>query len=252
MSGSVEPREGRSGRIYEWDGEQYYSVTTVLNVLNKPALTKWAANSVANYVANNFPIVAELVGKGQSAAAIDLMKGSPWRQREKAADLGSLVHLTIEHLVTGEDVAGIEVDETVIPYLESFVSWVDHFKPEFLISEGTIFNREYNYAGTLDIIAKIDGLTWLIDVKSGKGVYPEAAMQVAAYSRGEFIGHHDGTEEMLPVIDKGAVLHVQKDRCHFLPVSIGKEVFDSFLYARELFRWQDDIQHRVILPEVRR
>lgn len=248
------PKDSRSGRVYEWDGQQYFSVTTILNVLNKPALPSWAAKSVAEYVVQNFSIVSDLVGQGQRAAAIDLMKGSPWRQRDQAADLGTAVHQAVEQLQSQKyvDPALSALDPDVIPFIDSFQAWYEHFKPEIIVSEGTVFNRKYDYAGTLDLIARIDGLTWLIDVKSGKGVYPEYAMQIAAYARGEFIGHHDGQEEVMPIIDKGAVLHLTKSGYHFLPVSITKEVFDSFLYARELFRWQDEIQHRAILPEVRR
>lgn len=245
----LQPTQGRSGRTYEWDGESYYSVTTILNVLNKPALPNWAAKSVAEFVTKNYPVVSNLIGNGQNAEAIDLMKGAPWRQRDKAANLGTMVHQVIDSLSHGTP---LFVEDDVVPYLASFNDWLDHFKPEILVSEGTIFNRQYDYAGTLDIIARIDGLNWLIDIKSGKGVYPEHALQIAAYAQGEFIGHKDGQEEPLPIIDKGAVLHLQKDGYHFIPVNIGKEVYDSFLYARELFRWTDDIAARAILPEIRR
>lgn len=249
MSPGLTPNQGRSGRTYDWNGETYYSVTTILNVLNKPALPGWAAKSAAEFVVNNYAVVSNLIGEGQKAAAVDLIKGAPWRQRDKAADLGTSVHHAVE-AIQGRDHEGWSED--VAPFMVSFLAWHDHFKPEILVSEGTIFNRAYDYAGTLDIIARIDGLNWLIDAKSGKGVYPEHALQIAAYAQGEFIGHQDGTEEVMPIIDKGAVLHLRPDGYHFVPVNIGKEVFDSFLFARELFRWTDDISQRAILPEVRK
>lgn len=243
------PTQGRSGRIYEWDGEQYYSVTTILNVINKPALVTWAAKMAAQFAVENIGTINDLIGRGQGSAAADMIKGAPWRKRDKAADVGTLIHKVIECQISGETMK-VPVEATA--QLQHFLTWMDRFKPQILVSEGTIFNREYNYAGTLDIIARIDGLNWLIDIKSGSGVYPEHALQVAAYSRGEFIGHFDGLEEPLPIIDKGAVLHIRPEGYHFIPVNIGKEVFDSFLYTRELFRWQDDLAHRAILPEVRR
>lgn len=243
------PNDTKSGRTYTWDNEVYASVTTILGVLNKPALPGWAARSVAEYVTKNFDTISALVNTGQKKAAIDLMKGAPWRQRDTAADLGTAVHKAVESVQSGIIHPTLE-DER--PFIESFADWMLRFKPEIVVSEGTIFNRAYNYAGTLDLIAKIDGLNWLIDVKSGKGIYPEAAMQVCAYAHGEFIGHEDGTEEMLPIIDKGAILHLRRDGFSFVPASINKEVFDSFLYCRELFRWQEDIAHRVLMPEVRR
>ncbi len=248
MSG-LTPNDSGSGRTYTWDNEVFVSVTTVLSCLNKPALPRWAAKSAAEFVVKEFPVVADLVGRNQKAAAIDLIKSAPWRQRDKAADVGTTVHKAVEALVAGHEPL---VSEEEVPFLVQFAKFVEAFKPEILVSEGTIFNRQYNYAGTLDLICRIDGLNWLIDTKSGKGVYPEYAMQVAAYARGEFIGHQDGMEEPLPIIDKGAVLHLRPDGYHFIPVAIGKEVFDSFLYCREMFRFQDDIAHRCLMPEVRR
>ncbi len=56
----------------------------------------------------------------------------------------------------------------------------------------------------------------------------------------------------MPIIDKGAILHLQRDGYHFVPCAIGKEVFDSFLFCRELFRWQEGIAERALLPEMRR
>ena len=243
------PQQGRSGRTYSWDDETFASVTTILGVLNKPALPGWAAESVAEFVAHNIGTVNDLIGRGQQSAAIDMMKGAPWRQRDKAADLGTTIHNVIECLSANKN---MDIPVDAMASVEHFLTWQAVFKPQILVSEGTVFNREYNYAGTLDLICKIDGLTWLVDLKTGKGVYPEYAMQVAAYARGEFIGHNDGTEETLPIIDKGAVLHLRPGGYHFVPVNIGKEVFDSFLYCRELFRWSDNIADRALLPEVRK
>jgi len=247
----LQPAQGRSGRTYQWDNRNYFSVTTILGCLNKPALPGWAARSVAEYVIKNFATVAELADRDPKAA-VDLMKGAPWRQREAAADLGTAVHHAVEQLQAGlpGDYPGVE-DPSVIPYIASFEDWYDHYKPQVLVSEGTVFNREYDYAGTLDLIARIDGHNWLIDVKSGKGVYPEYALQVAAYARGEFIGHADGSEEPLPIIDRGAILHLKRDGYAFIPVNIGKEVFDSFLYCREMFRWVEEYQHTALKPEMR-
>lgn len=42
------------------------------------------------------------------------------------------------------------------------------------------------YAGTFDLLAMMAGQDWLLDVKTGKGVYPEVACQLAAYRAAEF------------------------------------------------------------------
>ena len=54
---------------YKLDGEWVPGVTTILGVLNKPALTKWAASQVAEYVADHPEAVDHLRDTQGSALA---------------------------------------------------------------------------------------------------------------------------------------------------------------------------------------
>jgi hypothetical protein len=244
------PNDSKTGRTYSWGDETFVSVTTVLGALSKPALPNWAAKSAAEFVVNNYAVVSDLISQGQKSAAVDLIKGAPWRQRDKAADLGSSVHAVVEAYCEGKPTDLFEGDERA-PFLQQFLKWLVLFEPEIEESEVTVFNRATGpYAGTLDLICKIDGLRWLIDLKTGKGVYPEHALQIAAYSRGEFIGRQDGTEGIMPIVDRGAVLHVRPSHFEFRPVDIGEETFASFRYVLEAFRWQNDLAPSAIHPAV--
>lgn len=249
MSG-LTPQDGRSGRTYHWDGKDYVSVTQILSALNKPALPRWAAKSSAEFVVQNFAVVSDLISRGQTAAAVDLIKGSPWRARDKAADLGTAVHHLVEDYCVGNYLEPTADDERS-PFLDAFIDWLNTFQPKIEESEVTVFNQTTGpYAGTLDLIASIGGLRWLIDVKTGKGVYPEHGLQIAAYSRGEFIGRRDGSEGIMPIIDRGAVLHLRPGHYEFRPVDIGEESFTSFRYILEAYRWQSELADSAIHPPV--
>lgn len=245
----LEPGSNRVGRTYTWNNDSYYSVTTILNTLAKPALPRWAAKSVSQYAVDNLPMIITLCSEGRQDEAMDLLKNSPWRQRDKAANLGTIVHRAVEDYCL--DLKTPPDDSPESPFIEHFRDFLAKFQPSVLESEATIFNRRFNYAGTLDLIMELRGERYVVDVKSGSGIYPEYALQVAAYAHGEFLGRPDGTEGQMPTIDKGAVLHLRPNGFHFVPVRIDDEIFKSFLHIREAFRFVEAQSNTVILPEVR-
>ncbi len=214
------------------------------------------------------------------------LKGEPDRVRDAAADRGRDVHAEAEDLVLAEAetliayAAGggdlgtaLERDwpESFAAWMRSFGNFVEDWRPEFLAAEATVFNTAQAYAGTLDAIAVIprldDALPGLglgevplvIDYKSGNRLYPEVAIQLSAYARGEFVGLPDGvTEAPLPEVspEYGLALHLrpatrQHPRGYRLrPVRIGQDVFAHFLFARENFRWVTETSKAVLLDEL--
>jgi hypothetical protein len=64
---------------------------------------------------------------------------------------------------------------------EAFHKWIEANKIEVLAVERRIFSKEFFYAGTCDLVAKIDGKLGVIDYKTSSGIYPEMQMQTAAY-----------------------------------------------------------------------
>jgi hypothetical protein len=261
------PRNAKTtsrGRIYSWNGKSFWSVTTILKALPKEALIGWAARSVAEYaVANRHRLDAMLQAvriqqNGDSytitadpnavTAAIDWLRGAPWRERERKKDLGSAVHARIEAVIKGQPLP--EVPAELAPYMSHFDRFVVDFKPRFLMSEASVYNPTESYAGTLDFIAEYDiegtVLTLLTDVKTGKDVYSEAAQQMAAYQRATFVGLPDGTEAPMPKTDGAFVLHVTEDDYEVRPVLTSDEVYRSFLFVREVFRWLEGTSKEAI------
>lgn len=195
------------------------------------------------------------------------LKGEPERIRDRAAEIGIDVHNAAEQRVlalmaaTGRAYAAGDAAPAWPPDLtghgESFVGFLEAYRPEYLATEATVFNRAQGYAGTLDAIVRLQvGGRWLqivLDYKSGRDIYPEVALQLAAYSRAEFVGGADGvTEFPLPMIDAGAVLHVRANGKPAVPrlVRIDEPVYRSFLHAREVFRWRKELAKTALLQDL--
>src|SRR3990167_4318640 len=240
-------------RFYTWRDANFWSVTTIINGgIPKPALIYWSANQVAEFVRDNYERGAGLAATDRDAA-YDLLKRAPWRKKEKAADIGSLVHEWIEADRLEKPMP--KVPEQVEPYLVSFRRFVEDFSPEYEAAEASVFNRKERYAGTLDAVVSLqlplttERQRFVLDAKSGKGVYPEVGLQLAAYRHAEFIGAPDGSEQPMPETVGALALHLTPEGYRLIEVDSGDAVFASFLYAREVYRFQLEISKTVLGAE---
>ncbi|MCI0582604.1 MAG: hypothetical protein L0227_06860 [Chloroflexi bacterium] len=238
------------------------------NSRGRSALRHWARVALADVAARQAEgglTSLNLEKMTERELATRYLKGEPERIRDKAATLGIDVHDAAEQRVldliarTGQAYADREPAPEWPPELEghmaSFGAFLNDFQPEYLATEATVFNRAQAYAGTLDAIMRLQiGGRWLqvlVDYKSGRDVYPEVALQLAAYSRAEFIGGADGvTEHPVPVIDAGLVLHVTPTRYRPRLVRIDEPMFRAFLHAREVFRWRKALAKTAFLQDL--
>lgn len=208
----------------------------------------------------------KLANLSQKELALRWIKGAADRHRDAAAERGSAVHAEAEQLVLqhAREASKLVLNheqikpwpEDLRAYQDAFVQWVDDFQPEFLAAEASVFNRAQAYAGTLDAIARITladrtVITPIVDFKTGKAVYPEVALQLAPYARGEFIAAPDGRTElpMIPV-DCGAVLHLTPKGYQFRLVRIDQPIFDAFCFAREVYRFVTETAKTVLLQDL--
>jgi hypothetical protein len=231
--------------VHPVTGERVPSVTNCIDSINKPAIPRWAAKSAAEYAAKAWDLLAPL-GVEERVA---LIKGAPWRESEKAANLGTAVHDAIDHWCRDEPMPGWAPG--VEPFMEQFALFLAEMTPTFLHNESTVWNRTEGYAGTLDFIAIIGGLVTLGDTKSGKNVYPEVALQLTALAHGEFILTDDGDELPMPKVEAFAALHVRPRSWSLIPVEPTEASWQAFLAAKRLRDWSVDVAPNVLGAKVR-
>jgi hypothetical protein len=158
------------------EGKRLPGVTTILGVLNKPALLEWAARVEREYM-------EKLRG------APPLVEYAYAVQRDTAADVGSVAHARIH-----ASLRGLELDEEGLPAeavdksMNAWVRFDDWWRAErfsLVVTEQPMVSERWQIGGTLDIVAESpEGLT-LCDVKSSKPhpkwPWDEVIAQVAAY-----------------------------------------------------------------------
>jgi hypothetical protein len=192
----------------EDDDVRLWSVTTLIDVLDKPALVGWAAKEAATAAVKYLDVWKSIEEASGSAEAMKWIAGARWRSpkgQRKAADLGSDVHAACEHLALhgvrpelGQMLeTGRPFDDEVAPLVAQFEDWLERFQPEYQASELTIFSETHGYAGTCDGFLTIDGTRFAFDIKTSREAtyasgkvrrpYPESvALQIAAYVHGDF------------------------------------------------------------------
>jgi hypothetical protein len=216
-------------------GEKVPSVTTTIKAgIPIPRLAGWAAREAAEYAVSEWDALGEM----PPLERIDDIKNAHSRKSEAAANKGDIVHEVIDHWATGKP---NDPPKEVAGYVSSFVNFMTEVRPVFVENEVCLWSRKHGYAGTADWIAEINGVTTLGDTKSGRGIYPEAAMQVSALAHADFILRDDGTEEPLPRISQLMVLQVRPRSWHLFEVTAAESAFKAFLAARAIWEWTNEI-----------
>lgn len=113
--------------------------------------------------------------------------------KQAAGDKGSRVHLAIEMILSGEEfkidtkvldktsgqMTELSLEELIC--VKSFCDWREAVKPEILATEIAVFSDTHGYAGTVDLVCRIDGILYVVDFKTSKKIWREHELQVSAY-----------------------------------------------------------------------
>ncbi|RLK22655.1 hypothetical protein DER29_0493 [Micromonospora sp. M71_S20] len=226
-------------------GEKAPGVTSILGMLPKPFLQHWAAKVVATYAVENLGDIVGIALRGDKQGAIDYLKGSPRRDTAKAAETGSAVHDLFEKMAKGEPVGRVHPEYRV--FLDHFEEFLKEFSPEFVFLEETVWSETWDYAGSFDAYAIIDGEKVFLDWKTTRsGVHPEVALQLAAYRHADYIIRPDGSRVPQPPSTGGGVLHVRPEGWSFVPVKSDPDVFEAFKVLRQVFDWDRITKDTVI------
>ena len=231
------------GHSYEIDGERVDGVTWILsNGVPKPALIDWASRTTAEYAVDHWDELAAMVtadGKPAISQRLRALERARWETSRSAMARGTDVHRLAMRLAAGEEV---DVPEPIAGYVDAYLRFVQDWQPREVLVEVPVFSRAARYAGTLDLIADLaDDARWLLDWKTGdKGIFPESALQLAAYRNAEFYLDADGREQPLPAVDFCGCVWLRHDGYDLHPVTADNRTFRVFRYAQQVARFAQD------------
>ena len=134
--------------------------TTITGLLNKPYLVKWA---------NNLGL-----------EGIDSSKYT-----DEAAAVGTLAHAMVQAHLQKDELDMNQFSKVQIDLAEnaliSFFEWKSRHEILPIACEMPMVSEALRYGGTIDCYCMLDGKPTLLDFKTGKAIYEEYFVQLAAY-----------------------------------------------------------------------
>ena len=209
-------------------GDLVPSVTNIIGILNKPALPRWAAKVVAEQAAAMKDSLRNL----EDAEIIDLLKAAPWRSSTRAADRGTTIHAYLEAKMVGLDPQ--EISGEAARYRKAADAWLADWQPTPIATELTVFGPDY--AGTGDLWCRPShGGVAIVDYKTSKAIYSEAAMQLAALAHATM--QADGTPAI--GVDEAWVVRIGEDGYEAKRVADLDYNYAAFRACLQAWHWQN-------------
>ena len=202
MFGTTNPR------YYQTPNGKVPSVTTVLSLLDKPFLKRWAANKAVEYIIKGALVTSKVIKQGDADGIgketeytihdwdINKARTAYKQLSTEAADYGTYIHTLCECYFKGQEIESPH--EPTQKLTKSFYTWCKKHNVKPIETETVVYGD--GYAGRVDLICEIDCFWYkskdkkdqkagrrrrvvaLIDFKTGKGTYyPEWGLQTAGY-----------------------------------------------------------------------
>lgn len=253
------------------------SVTSVLSVLDRPALLAWAVQQTARAAVRDRAAWEGILESSGEEEAVRWLAGARFRKDASsglsATELGSEVHAAVERwLLEGQEPSKEKAGGIIHVIWANVAAWIDAHCSEIVASESTVFslNGSVRYAGTLDLIVRLhDGRLALVDLKTSKDdtlsdgslrrPWPEVALQLAAYrhaekllpTRGKTVEKARAFKRMyrltddeiassipMPEVDLCLGLTATPERADAYEVEAGEQEFHVFCRLLEIAHWQ--------------
>ena len=137
---------------YEIDNVWYPRVTKIVEIKAKPALYRF-------------------YGRMGSFAEGEKVK-------QQSANEGTLIHETIEAILRKDPVV---IPESVKPAVSAFLEFYSKNDVVPHKIEERVVSKNHHYAGTMDVLAEVNGVLGVLDVKTSIAVYRDYSIQTSAY-----------------------------------------------------------------------
>lgn len=227
LQGAKLVKEGQGYYLIQ-DGVQkpLASVTTIVRTVGKD-FSRWAVGQALLAVRSWIEERGLPKSEEEWSTLFTEAKRAPARKAQEAAGRGTKVHAWLEKYLQG-------IHPPISPELEApcraLVGLIEGLRIRPLEREFLVAHLEEEYAGTVDLLAEVDGKLALVDYKITRAVYPEHHLQVGAYALAL-------RAEGRPV-ERGYILHFEREtgEAKLHPVDL-EEAMEAWLGLVRVWRF---------------
>lgn len=246
-------KRGR-GHSYICDGEPAPGVTSILgDGIPKPALINWASRVTAGYAVDHWDDLAGL----PPSKRLKELEGARYATSGAAMARGTEVHELAHRLGAGHEV---EVPEHLTGFVDSYLAFTADFGVDEILAERVVVKRTPwgPYMGMFDLAARLTTLgdeVWLLDWKTNAtGIFPETALQLAAYADADTYLDDEGIEQPMPHVDRLGAVWLRADGYDLIPVVTEPEgelaPLAVFQYAMQVARFTGAARGTYLAPSI--
>jgi len=210
--------------------------------------------------------------------AVDWLIKQQWEGLGSASNRGTEIHTVAENLHLGTIV---EYDDFLEPWVVQYRRFLEDFAPTFLMAEAPVYNLTMRYAGTLEGIAVIDGMTGVVDIRTAahgpkdtnrKGKprsrppFSEVALQLTLYRRAELVGLLADRKEIqdrryyvfdpaneaqpMPETEGGVCVVISPEDYMVAPVDTSERIWKACRHVIQVARFQTETAKTVFGPTI--
>jgi hypothetical protein len=254
-------------RFYRFQGRDLPSVTTLRRMAGVPhGLVSWQLSKVVERATSETDTLTAMLSRPkrprEHADKIDAkrrgeagkwLRAAATEERDASSSLGTAVHDAAAQGFTPDtlpdpyrflkDGQTVELPAAdIAPRLGWYRDWLVSSKATIVAAEFQVANLTVGYAGSCDLLVRFPtGAQWIVDIKTGKGTYPEHALQVLAYRNGEVVFHDDQVNaELTAELHRTtglAILHLADDGWTFEALRETDDLWDAFLGLHRFAMW---------------
>lgn len=227
------------------------NVTTILNVLNKPAIKPWAIRITCDYIEENIRKLVEQDSFSVQDVFKIIERARTWAEtkREEAADIGTSAHDWIRDywraVIRKTDIPPKPEERQPRNCIENALDFFSKHKMVPVAVEEPLYSLETGVCGRPDWIGYVDDEFSIVDYKSTKALWPECPVQMTPYAK-----IYEEMHGLLPKVRYG--LRMDKEGGDFEARRYKPEEFDLDWHTFGcIFTIYDRFKHlrRVVKPE---
>lgn len=212
------------------DTRKLPGVTSIINDGKPKQLTAWAARVTADAALNDWDRLAT----EPPSTRISFLAGAPQRELAAAAQRGTQIHGYVWALITGEPV---DIPDEHLGAVQAAARLMDMLRMVPVLREVPVFHVKHMWAGTIDLLADLDGDRWLLDWKTGRSLFDDVALQLAAYNHAQHWADEQGNPHPWTPAPRVGVLHITPDDAQLHEVDAGDDVYTAFRYCQQVAGW---------------